>query len=455
MQKIISLFLLSIFYNFSYACDYNCKETINQEIQKTDSNINIGIKIRNLLTGDVIYERNADRYYTFASALKFITIGALNQYFGNDYLFINKILQNKDDYYLEINDPNFSTSDLDSMINMLKEKSHKTIANFYIINSQFSLPAVIESGMLEDSKRSYGAPITQVHINKNYIKLQLYPNELVKNKLHVNNQKLIPYKIVNKAITIPNADKNKLNIVIKDNNLLINGTLNEGPENFIADVVVDDNLNHIKLTLQQLLNKHNIKITGKILYSSKPKLAKEIVQIKKNFNQIGSYALKMSDNYITDYLLAKFATICKVSDWAEAGLLLKKYVNENFAVNLDNTVIVDGSGLSRYNLLTPTHFDEFLTSIYKDKNFETIKLMLARPNEPGTLEKRFQGVNIFAKTGTMSGVSSLIGYVFDKNNVPYSFVIVSNNYLGPKLKYANLEEEIIRILLNNLNSNSN
>ncbi|WP_341758423.1 D-alanyl-D-alanine carboxypeptidase [Candidatus Tisiphia endosymbiont of Ditula angustiorana] len=132
MQKIISLFLLSIFYNFSYACDYNYKETINQEIQKIDSNINIGIKIRNLLTGDVIYEQNADRYYTFASALKFITIGTLSQYFGNDYLFINKILQNKDDYYLDINDPNFSTSDLDSMIGMLKKNPIRLLLIFIL-----------------------------------------------------------------------------------------------------------------------------------------------------------------------------------------------------------------------------------------------------------------------------------------------------------------------------------
>ncbi|WP_375326374.1 D-alanyl-D-alanine carboxypeptidase [Candidatus Tisiphia endosymbiont of Nemotelus uliginosus] len=193
---------------------------------------------------------------------------------------------------------------------------------------------------------------------------------------------------------------------------------------------------------------NNIKIKGEILYSNKPGIAQLIARNEKNFYQVASEALKTSNDYITDYLFAEFADIYGINDWPRAGMLLKQYVLQNFAINLNETRVVDGSGLSRYNMFTPMQFDEFLTKIYQDPNFEIIKLMLARPGEVGTLSNRFQGVNIFAKTGTMSGISSLIGYVFDKNNAPYSVVIVSNNYLGPKLKYAQLEEKIIRILLN-------
>ncbi len=447
MQKIFSLFLCLLFYNSSYAYGNNYKKAIEQAIYQVDPNINIGIKIRNLLTGNVVYERNAHSYYNFASSLKFITLTALRQHFGNDYRFTNKIWQKGEDYYLEINAPDFSTEDLDNMLKILKEKSPNIFQNFYIINAVFSLPKIIESKMVEDTKYCYGALITKVHINKNCIRLQVRPHQQAKNKIYIDNKESIVYKIVNNAITIPNNYHDRLNIIIKDDNLLINGTLNKEFKGS-AGVVANDNLNYIKLTLQKLLAKNNIKIKGKILYSSKPAIAKEIVQSSKNFYQIASYALKTSDDYITDYLLAEFADIYGITDWPQAGLLLKQYLLQNFAINLDKTVIVDGSGMSRYNMFTPGQFDEFLTRIYYDPNFEVIKLMLARPGEIGTLNKRFQGINIFAKTGTMSGISSLIGYVFDKNNIPYSFVIVSNNYLGPKLKYAQLEEQIVRILIN-------
>lgn len=447
MQKIVSLLLCLMIYNSSYAYGDHYHKAINQAIDQVDSNINIGIKIRNLLTGKVVYERNADSYYNFASSLKLITIAALRQYFGNDYRFTNKIWKKGEDYYLDINDPNFSTEDLDNMLKLLKAKSSATLRNFYIVNSTFSLPPIIESKMVEDTKYCYGALITKVHINKNCIKVQLQPNLQVKSKIVVDNKELIPYKIVNNAVTIPGGYKDKLDITIKNDNLLINGALNKEFQGSVK-AVTNDNLNYIKLSLQKLLAKNNIKIKGQILYSAKPTAAQEIVESQKNFYQIASYALKVSDDYITDYLLAEFADIYGVRDWPTAGILLKQYVLQNFAINLDKTIIVDGSGISRYNLFTPTQFDGFLARIYQDQNFEVIKLMLARPGEVGTLNKRFQGVNIFAKTGTMSGISSLIGYVFDKNNVPYSFVIVSNSYLGPKLKYAQLEETIIRILIN-------
>jgi D-alanyl-D-alanine carboxypeptidase len=60
---------------------------------------------------------------------------------------------------------------------------------------------------------------------------------------------------------------------------------------------------------------------------------------------------------------------------------------------------------------------------------------------------RFKGVQIFAKTGGMSGVSSIVGYVFDRDNTLYSFVIVANNYIESKKKIMTLEEAIIRAVI--------
>ncbi|XVN43581.1 MAG: D-alanyl-D-alanine carboxypeptidase [Candidatus Rickettsia vulgarisii] len=191
----------------------------------------------------------------------------------------------------------------------------------------------------------------------------------------------------------------------------------------------------------------NIKLEGKILYSVAPEAATEIIQISKSFYQLASKALKESDNYITDYLLAEHANNYGINNWRKAGTLIGKYVSKKYNIDLTNSVIVDGSGLSRYNMLTPNQFDDFLVNVYKDQDFINIKSMLATPSEQEYLEKRFEGMSVFAKTGGMTSILSIVGYVFDEYQTPYSFVIVSNNFFGPSKKYKDMEENVIKLLL--------
>lgn len=448
MKKPLLVTLFIICLTPYYALSENYGKKIAEEIRKADPNINIGIKIRNLNTNKVIYQQNSDRYYNFASALKLIIIAGLQQYFGNNHHFISRILRSGTSYYLDINSPDFSYSNLDNLILDLKKKGHqKIIGNFYIINSTFSLPPIIDSKIISDTKYCYGALITKVHINGNCVRLKIRPSDKTKNKIAINNQESVPYNLVNKAVTIAKNYQDKITADIQGNNLIINGTLSQGYKDLAITAVTNDNLEHIKLMLQNILGKHNISLEGKILYGARPDKYEEITKITKNFEQIATVALKNSDNFITDYLFAEFSNIYGINDWPKAANLLKRYISEQFKVNLTESVIVDGSGLSRYNMLTVDQFDKFLYNLYKHKNFQSIKSMMACPGKEGTMNERCHELNIFAKTGTMSGISSLVGYIYDKNNVAYSLVIVSNNYLGGKKKYADLEEKIIRAIL--------
>lgn len=448
MKKSLLLTIFLICFNPYYALSENYDKKFAKEIKNIDPNINIGIKIRNLATNKVIYQQNSDRYYNFASSLKLITIAGLHQYFGDNHHYISRILRAGPDYYLDINSPDFSYSDLDSLIASLKEKDPNEIAeNFYIINSTFSLPPIIDSRMISDTKYCYGALITKVHINGNCVRLKISPSKKTKNKIAITHKELVPYNIINNAITIAKNYQDKITTNIQGNSFIINGTLSQGYKDLTITAVTNDNLEHIKLMLQNILNKYNIQITGEILYGVKPDNYEEVTKITKDFEQIATIALKNSDNFITDYLLAEFGNKYGINDWAKAASLLKRYISEQFKIDLTDSVIVDGSGLSRYNMLTVEQFDKFLYSLYNHQNFQSVKSMMACPNKDGTLSERCHKLNIFAKTGIMSGISSLVGYIYDKNNIAYSFVIVSNNYIGGKKKYAELEEKIIRAIL--------
>jgi D-alanyl-D-alanine carboxypeptidase/D-alanyl-D-alanine-endopeptidase (penicillin-binding protein 4) len=93
---------------------------------------------------------------------------------------------------------------------------------------------------------------------------------------------------------------------------------------------------------------------------------------------------------------------------------------------------VDGSGLSRYNLVSPEDFVWLLKKLEDEFGAERLKMILPGANE-GTLEGLYKGYErqIFAKTGTISNNLALSGYLLTKKNRPLIFSVMVNNHQAP------------------------
>ena len=153
------------------------------------------------------------------------------------------------------------------------------------------------------------------------------------------------------------------------------------------------------------------------------------------------------NRFITDYLLAEFATQKKQHEWRGASSSLKQLIKNKFNVDLSKSNIDDGSGISRLNLLTVNQLDSFLSVVSKKSNFASTKSLMAIPREECTLRDRFKDVTeLYVKTGSLSNVSALVGYFYDKRRELHSFVIMSNNFFGDHEPYRGLEEAIISIV---------
>lgn len=94
MQNLIIGLLTIIFTNCALAND-SISGRVESLINKTDPNLNIGIKVKNLATGQVVYEKNSKRYFMPGSSLKFITLVSLLEHFGSDYQFVSSVLKQK------------------------------------------------------------------------------------------------------------------------------------------------------------------------------------------------------------------------------------------------------------------------------------------------------------------------------------------------------------------------
>ncbi len=147
--------------------------------------------------------------------------------------------------------------------------------------------------------------------------------------------------------------------------------------------------------------------------------------------------LKKSDNLVAEAMLKTLGRVYfqQPGNYRNGAAALKVILARRAQINLAGTHISDGSGLSRYNLLTARQILEAL--VYIRRHDRTLRLLRHFPvaGEAGTLLKRpslshLKG-QVRAKTGTMKHVSSLAGFLTTASGNELAFVLLINGYLAP------------------------
>jgi D-alanyl-D-alanine carboxypeptidase/D-alanyl-D-alanine-endopeptidase (penicillin-binding protein 4) len=161
--------------------------------------------------------------------------------------------------------------------------------------------------------------------------------------------------------------------------------------------------------------------------------------------------LKPSQNWMTEQLVRSLgADFGTEGSWREGVGVVRDYlVNE---VGIDSLDIAprDGSGLSAYNLVTPRAIVGILRSMYLGPNGALYRAAMAEPGEEdSTLEQRLEGLEgrVFAKTGSISNVNSLSGYLIRDNGQEVIFSILTNASGLPASRVRQAIDEIVRGLV--------
>jgi serine-type D-Ala-D-Ala carboxypeptidase/endopeptidase (penicillin-binding protein 4) len=136
-----------------------------------------------------------------------------------------------------------------------------------------------------------------------------------------------------------------------------------------------------------------------------------------------------SDNFFAEQtlLMSGFALTGKMNSGAAVETITKNL----FAGMPHKARWVDGSGLSRYNLFTPRDFVWVLDKMKKEFSWERLTTLFPTGGK-GTLRTYVaDSGRLYAKTGTLSGVIALSGYVITKKNKTLIFSILINNHQQP------------------------
>ncbi|MBV7315249.1 D-alanyl-D-alanine carboxypeptidase/D-alanyl-D-alanine-endopeptidase [Shewanella sp. NIFS-20-20] len=187
------------------------------------------------------------------------------------------------------------------------------------------------------------------------------------------------------------------------------------------------------------LSQHQIALKGAILTNINSFDSSESVPLKKHqsppLSSLLEEVLLKSDNLIADALFKRLGQQ-HFHEWSfTAGARAMVSILQQQGVTLPGATIIDGSGLSRYNQLSAQHLGQVLTLIAKQPRLHLIKQRLPVAGVSGTLRHK-PGFNagslhsqVKAKTGSMSGVNNVAGYMATPNG-EYSFVILENGLVS-------------------------
>lgn len=120
---------------------------------------------------------------------------------------------------------------------------------------------------------------------------------------------------------------------------------------------------------------------------------------------------------------------------ADAGRAVIREVLEGWGIGSSDAIVADGSGLSRYNYVTARALVSVLRHMHIDpRHASAFPHTLPIAGTSGTLATRFVGTasegNVRAKTGSMTHVRALSGYVTAADGERLAFAVMANNFSG-------------------------
>lgn len=196
---------------------------------------------------------------------------------------------------------------------------------------------------------------------------------------------------------------------------------------------VDDPAQRAARAFANYLEKQGVEVRS-IERGVAPSTARELARVESaTITQIVQQMLTESGNDVAEALghLVGGEVVGEAS--FAGGARAMTQVLQQAGIDVSGMELVDASGLSSRNQVSPLTIAEVLATVVREEKWTAISGGLAVAGVSGTLADRFatkataagRGV-VRAKTGTLTGVGALAGTVVDRDGRPLVFVILAN-----------------------------
>lgn len=449
VAKIISFTLLTISLTLSQSISSRINKVISNKF--FDSCL-IAIQVEDLTTNKTLFKKNEKMLLRPASNLKIITSAAGLIYLGEDYQFTTNLYYDgfisNDTLFGNIFveggcDPDFTTQDFYVFVEALKKLNIKFITGNLYGDTSFKDSLYWGKGWMWDDDPSSDAPrLSALNLNDNCVEL-FFSNGQIEISPRTKFVDLLIYD----DDTSFTVDRDWLN---NTNKIIIRGK----PESYAYFKVNITNPEKYFLTVfKEVLDSNNIKVFGENELKEIPADIFYITSVNRKYFDVIVNLNKNSDNLSAEMTLYAIAEkYFGRPATAENGIKVIKQLIDSIGLQSNNYRIVDGSGVSHYNVISTELLAKLLKYIYKNhpEKFKVLYDSFPIAGVDGTLENRMKVSsaynNVQAKTGTLTGVSCISGYVTTRRNHILAFSVMMQNFVGSAKRVRDLQDKILEIL---------
>ena len=435
-------------------------------------NANWGVVIQSIETGEYLYKKNEDKFFIPASNLKLFTTASgllllgpnykfstkiwTNGYYSGSTLYGDLIIQGRGDPTISgrfyNNDMNYV---FDAWIDSLAELGiDKIKGNIIGDDNQFDDLGLGDGWSWDYETDWYAAQSSALSFNDNCVDLHIYYDKDIDSIMIKPNPDLKNLVILNNLKPTLDGEQTRFNVYRERGTNVINvyGRVKVSSDTLIAYSTVRNPTQFTILALKDRLEKRGIRINGyaidvddydrtldynvmKLLFTTYSNDLSEIIKVIN----------KNSQNFFAEQLLKTVGLEINGFGSVEKGISAIKDLCAEIGLNPDNIVMVDGSGLSYLNMVTPKQIVELLKYMYSNKDmFPYYYNSLPIAGVDGSLGRRMKNTSaesvVRAKTGYIGHVRSLSGYAVTGDNEPVAFSMIVNNFNVPVKLAENLQD---------------
>jgi len=387
-----------------------------------------GFALYDMDANKMIYELDADKYFTPASNTKLFTFYTCLKMLGDSIPALKYTIRHDSLIFWGTGDPSFLHTGLKGLkgFNLLKNSDKR----LFFSSGQYQNNFYGSGWAWDDYNDYYQAEITELPIEDNVAvlcadkngELQITPSGLKQYLKCDSNYKPASFRVQREFL----------------NNSFVYPAM-KIPANYRKEIPWKTSTALTLALLQDTLKKDIIEIHLPLSDSAK-------TVYDDNADTVYRHMLQPSDNYIAEQLLL----VCSAEKFkilnADSVIAYSKahYLNDL----PDAPQWVDGSGLSRFNLFTPRSIIKLLCKISDEmKNDSLLHSLLPAGGVVGTIKSAYKTDNgqpfVWAKTGSLSNNHNQSGYLITRKGKRLAFSFMNNNFTRPSRE---IREEMVRII---------
>lgn len=344
-------------------------------------------------------------------------------------------------------DPTFTRQRLRNMVAELRKQGIKQITGDLIVDtSVFASHDKAPGWPWNDLTQCFSAPPGAAIVDRNCFSVSLYSARTAGEPAFIRVASYYPVHMFSQVRTLARGDGAaqycELDVVPGElNRYTLTGCMTQRAEPLPLAFAIQDGASYAGAILKDELQQADITLSGTLLRQTQPSPPGHILAQSSSarLHDLLHIMLKKSDNMIADtvFRMIGHERFKVPGTWRAGSDAVRQILRQQAGIDLGNSIQVDGSGLSRHDLISPATMMQVLQYIGQhDQTLDFIS-MLPLAGYDGTLMYRAglheAGVDgkVSAKTGSLQGVYNLAGFITTASGQRMAFVQYLSGYAVP------------------------